>query len=77
MQPTQQLSRRCHAYQLVPADPPPHVRLLKRDQLRARAVADAAAALMQAKALDGVIRDVNARFGKGSLMRMSATPEKV
>ena len=33
--------------------------------------------LVQAKALDGVIRDVNARFGKGSLMRMSATPEKV
>jgi hypothetical protein len=32
---------------------------------------------VQAKALDGVIRDVNARFGKGSLMRMSATPEKV
>ncbi len=31
----------------------------------------------QAKALDGVMREVNARFGKGSLMKMGSQPDKV
>lgn len=34
-------------------------------------------AVMQAKALDGVMREVNARFGKGSLMKMGSQPDKV
>lgn len=31
----------------------------------------------KAKALDGVMREVNARFGKGSLMKMGSQPDKV
>lgn len=32
---------------------------------------------VQAKALDGVMKEVNARFGKGSLMKMGSQPDKV
>ena len=31
----------------------------------------------QAKALDGVMKEVNARFGKGSLMKMGSQPDKI
>ena len=31
----------------------------------------------QAKALESVIKEVNKRFGKGSLMKMSGEPMKV
>ena len=32
---------------------------------------------LQAKALENVMKDVNARFGKGSLMCMGAEPDKI
>ena len=33
--------------------------------------------MLQATALENVMKDVNARFGKGSLMCMGAEPDKV
>lgn len=35
-------------------------------------------AVMQAKALEAVLKDMNARFGKGSIMQLGSTaPSKV
>lgn len=31
----------------------------------------------QAKALDAVLKEVNSRFGKGSIMKLGSTPVKV
>lgn len=31
----------------------------------------------QSKAIDAVVKDINARFGKGSIMFLNAEPEKM